>query len=180
MTTNPVNLSGRELRATVEVPPMPRSASRPSRSSSGRPDGLPAEPEALFVYGTLQFPDVLRALIGRVPEHEAASAAGWRAAALPGRVYPGLVPAAATVRGVLLSGLALAEWRILDAFEGPGYDREPVLLLDGRSAWVYTYPLEAEVGDDDWSSAAFADRHLPAYVERCAVWRARHGRERPR
>jgi gamma-glutamylcyclotransferase (GGCT)/AIG2-like uncharacterized protein YtfP len=156
---------------------MSRSAPRSSRSRAGRPDRLPAEPEALFVYGTLQFPDVLRALIGRVPEHEPAAVAGWRAAVLPGRVYPGLVSAAATVHGVLLSGLTSAEWRILDAFEGPGYDRQPVLLLDGRSAWAYIYPLEAEVGDDDWSSAAFAARHLPAYVERCAVWRTRHGRE---
>ncbi|MFC0040444.1 gamma-glutamylcyclotransferase family protein [Actinomadura rayongensis] len=155
---------------------MPRSAPRPGPSRSGRPDGLSAEPEALFVYGTLQFPDVLKALIGRVPGLEPAALAGWRAAALPGRIYPGLVSAAGTVHGVLLSGLTLAEWRILDAFEGPEYDRRPVLLLDGRSAWVYVYSLEAEVGDDDWSSAAFVARHLPAYVERCADWRTRRGR----
>ncbi|WP_250292550.1 gamma-glutamylcyclotransferase, partial [Frankia sp. CiP1_Cm_nod1] len=48
-------------------------------------------PSELFVYGTLCFPEVARALLGRLPCSRPAAAAGWRAAALPGRAYPGLV-----------------------------------------------------------------------------------------
>ena len=51
------------------------------------------EPDALFVYGTLMFPEVLEVLLGRTPEMAPAALDGWRAAALADRVYPGLVAA---------------------------------------------------------------------------------------
>jgi hypothetical protein len=63
------------------------------------------DPQALFVYGSLQFPDVLFTLIDRVPDHSPAAAHGWRITALPGRVYPGLVPGQGTASGYLISGL---------------------------------------------------------------------------
>lgn len=59
--------------------------------TSGRRHLLPDGPNELFVYGTLRFDVVLEALLGRVPACTRASAPGWRAAALEGRVYPGLV-----------------------------------------------------------------------------------------
>ncbi|ONH29899.1 gamma-glutamylcyclotransferase family protein [Pseudofrankia asymbiotica] len=77
---------------------------------------------ALFAYGTLMFGDIVEALLGRRPAFTAAAVAGWRAARLPGRVYPGLVPAAGRrASGLLLSGLSAAEWALLDAFEGDAY-----------------------------------------------------------
>src|SRR4051794_21133301 len=94
----------------------PRSP-QPNSQASGRPDRLSVDPEALFVYGSLQFPEVLFALIDRVPAHSPASAEGWRVAGLPGRVYPGLITGESTASGYLLTGLSPAEWRILDAFE---------------------------------------------------------------
>ena len=51
--------------------------------TSGR--SLPSPPAALFAYGTLRFPDVLTALLGRVPEQAPAAVDGWRVAALDGR-----------------------------------------------------------------------------------------------
>jgi gamma-glutamylcyclotransferase (GGCT)/AIG2-like uncharacterized protein YtfP len=82
---------------------------------------LIAQRGLLFVYGTLQFPDVLRVLLGRVPPAQPATATGWRAAALAGRSYPGLVAGTGTgtgtVSGLVLAGLASAEVQTLDAFE---------------------------------------------------------------
>jgi gamma-glutamylcyclotransferase (GGCT)/AIG2-like uncharacterized protein YtfP len=132
------------------------------------------DPEALFVYGSLQFPEVLFALIDRVPDHEPATAKGWRVATLPGRVYPGLVPADATAKGYLLTGLTPGEWRVLDAFEDPVYELVRVALTTGRHGWAYACNPGTEVGPDDWSPEDFQARHLPAYITRCEAWRRRY------
>ena len=119
----------------------------------------------LFVYGTLLFPEILRALIGRVPESTGAEAAGWRAAALRGRRYPGLVPGAARARGRLISGLNDAERRIIDDFEDGGYELRDLALTDGSRAAAYVWTSD-DVLPTDWDAAAFAASDLARYVER--------------
>jgi gamma-glutamylcyclotransferase (GGCT)/AIG2-like uncharacterized protein YtfP len=131
------------------------------------------DPEALFVYGSLQFPEVLFTLIDRVPDHRPATAEGWRVAALPNQVYPGLVPGETTARGYLLTGLTPEEWRVLDAFENPLYELTRVELTDGTHGWAYACTPD-DVEPHDWSAEDFEAQHLPAYIERCAAWRRRH------
>jgi gamma-glutamyl AIG2-like cyclotransferase len=107
-----------------------------------------------------------------VPERTEASVAGWRAAALPGRAYPGLVPAAgAATDGLLLTGLTPQEWRIIDAFENGGYDLTEVALVGGRRGWAYTWAEDIAPLSDDWSAGDFAARHLADWVTGCAAWR---------
>ncbi|WP_083868956.1 gamma-glutamylcyclotransferase family protein [Nocardia niigatensis] len=134
---------------------------------------LPAVGGPLFVYGTLQFGAVLTELIGRVPDREPTRLIGRRAAALPGRAYPGLVTATdAVTEGFLLSGLAADEWRVLDAFEDDEYDLLPVSVHVGnRVGYAWTYAWTAEVEDRDWSASVFEAGHLPRYVGKCAAWR---------
>lgn len=131
-------------------------------------------PEALFVYGSLQFPEVLFALIDRVPDHEPAQAEGWRVATLPQRVYPGLIRGQGTAHGYLLTGLTPEEWRVLDAFEDPVYELTRVDLVDGHHGWAYVCNPGAEVGETDWSGEDFQTQHLTAYIERCTAWRRRY------
>ncbi|MEV6387594.1 gamma-glutamylcyclotransferase family protein [Nocardia xishanensis] len=162
---------------------------------SGRLARVSAAEHALFVYGTLQFPEVLRELLGRCPDLAPAELPGWRAAELPGRVYPGLVPdGRATVRGVLLSGLSAGEWAVLDAFEDDEYDLRTV-FFDGVSVdtgapeslrprpgnsqggvfvgpgAVWTYVWTADATSVEWRAEAFAAEHLGAFAVRCAGWR---------
>lgn len=126
----------------------------------------------LFVYGTLRFAPVLEALLGRVPQMSPASVVGWRAAALPGRVYPGLVPAAdRRCDGILLSGLRRSDRVVLDMFEGDPYEPRELRLADGRTAVAYLWRNTADVTADDWDPQAFASRHLAYYVQRCRQWR---------
>lgn len=124
----------------------------------------------LFTYGTLQFDAVLHALLGRIPERTADSAHGWRAAALDGRLYPGLVAApGATARGLLLTDLSDEEWAVLDAFEDDEYDLREVRLASGRKSWTYVWADgDGDVQDADWDAAHFAARHLPVYAAHCA------------
>jgi hypothetical protein len=127
------------------------------------------------VYGTLLFPEVVRALIGREPDRTAGTVAGWRAAALPGRPYPGLVPAAgATAGGQLLTGLTHVEWRIIEAFENGGYELTELTLTDGRHGWAYAYAESLSPLPEDWSAAEFGAHRLADFVAHCTAWRRHH------
>lgn len=143
---------------------MAERAARP-----GRVGGRHWEP--LFAYGTLQFPEVLGALLGRVPAASQASAPGWRAARLRGLSYPGLVPGAGPAYGVLLTGLSPGEWRVIDAYEDAEYDLAPVELADGVAALAYRYTRVDLVLALDWSADDFVTRHLPAFARQCRYWR---------
>jgi gamma-glutamylcyclotransferase (GGCT)/AIG2-like uncharacterized protein YtfP len=143
-----------------------------SSGSRGRAGALLTPGALLFAYGTLQFPDVLTALIDRVPQTGAAQATGWRAAALAGRRYPGLVTAPSTATGLVLAGLSEAEIQLIDDFESGPYILRQLTLANGRTAWAYVWTDEASVLPADWSRQHFADATLPAFVSQCRSWRA--------
>ena len=126
----------------------------------------------LFVYGTLTVDEVLMALLGRMPASRPEAAAGWRAAALRDLPYPGLVPADGVVRGRLLTDLTPAERALLDAFEGPWYERQPLALADGTAAIAYAWIDAPTALEEDWDGARFRRDELPAYLQRCAAWLA--------
>ncbi|MFD9793748.1 gamma-glutamylcyclotransferase family protein [Streptomyces sp. NPDC059070] len=143
----------------------------PTAISDAPRDRLLHGPDTLFVYGTLQFDDVLRALLGRVPATRAATANGWRAAALKGRVYPGLIPSGQqTASGLLLTDLSDTEWRILDNFEDDSYELQQLPLAAGSHGWAYLWPGH-DVLPLNWDASAFRSDHLTAYVARCAARR---------
>jgi gamma-glutamylcyclotransferase (GGCT)/AIG2-like uncharacterized protein YtfP len=125
-------------------------------------------PDLLFCYGTLQFDAVLEALLKRVPERTPSSAPGYRAAALAGRVYPGLVRAPDSVAsGVLLTDLNYDEWEILDAFEDVRYELREVALSADKSGWAYIW-RGSDIQEDDWDAEGFQAQHLEGYATRCA------------
>ncbi|MCD0452383.1 gamma-glutamylcyclotransferase [Actinocorallia sp. API 0066] len=124
----------------------------------------------LFVYGTLRFPEVLDALLGRVPPTSPASASGWRVAALPGAAYPGLVAAQGTARGLLLHGLSAAELDVLHAYEDDDYTVETIALDGGGEAVAYVW--RREVLAHDWDPGAF---DVAAWVPGCVAFRASLG-----
>jgi hypothetical protein len=136
---------------------------------------LPAAPAALFAYGTLRFPDVLMALLGRVPDHTPGIAAGWRVAALDGRIYPVLVAGPGAADGVLITGLTDEEWRVIDAYEGDFYTLGRLTLVDGRAGWAYLTQDRTAVLSTDWSPDDFGTRHLRAFAGECAAWRRAYG-----
>lgn len=150
---------------------MPQTITRPTPvpETSGRRDRLAQGPDVLFCYGTLQFDDVLKALLGRIPQRTPASAPGYRVAALTGRVYPGLVvrTLGGSAPGVVLTDLSNDEWRILDRFEDEQYDLREVTLSSGATGWAYVWP-GGDVRLEDWDAAEFEARHLSAYAARCA------------
>jgi gamma-glutamylcyclotransferase (GGCT)/AIG2-like uncharacterized protein YtfP len=135
------------------------------------PHTIPDLPADLFAYGTLRFPDVLEALLGRVPEHSPAIAPGWRVAALDGRVYPVLVPGDGGAGGILISGLTAGEWRVIDAYEDDFYELERITLVDGRQGWAYLTRDRTAALPADWSPGDFTTRHLGEFTGACREWR---------
>ncbi|MFF2551468.1 gamma-glutamylcyclotransferase family protein [Nocardia sp. NPDC058058] len=134
---------------------------------------LPTGDAPLFVYGTLRFPEVLTELIGCTMELRPATVPGRRVAALPGKIYPGLVHADSGVaQGFLLTGLTRTQWWVLDEFEDDEYDLSPVCAHVGnRVNYAWTYAWTEVVESRDWSAREFATAHLPTYAEQCAAWR---------
>ena len=153
------------------MPPTAPRSHQPNSKHSGRLARLSEAPAALFVYGSLLFPDVRAALFQRQPLAAAATGDGWRVAKLKDRNYPGLVTADRSVEGLLLTDLSAAEWRMLDAFEDELYDLQELTLADGQHGWAYVCDQGTDVEPTDWDAQLFASRHLARYVIRCASWR---------
>ena len=140
-----------------------------------------------FVYGTLQAPDVLRTLLGRVPEMDP------RPAFLPpeysrhpvkNHVFPGVIlnndssAQNEPVQGILLSGITPEEMKIFDYFEDEGieYERCKVDVCLESSKWdVSNDSVAADlylwVGgehhldlESSWSFEDFCTHQLPWYI----------------
>lgn len=95
----------------------------------------------LFAYGTLQLPERLQALIGRVPPMSPARLREYRSGLVERADFPGLVPCAdAVTEGMLLTGITESELQVLDEYEGELYRRILVHVEAGREpvdTWVY-------------------------------------------
>jgi gamma-glutamylcyclotransferase (GGCT)/AIG2-like uncharacterized protein YtfP len=128
---------------------------------------------ALFCYGTLEFPPIMRAVAGRLFPALPARLHGYRRLGVKGEVYPGIVAAVgAAVTGTLYDGLAPADLRVLDAYEDGIYRRRLLRVRDAagrlRAAWVYIVPsmYRHRLGAADWDPGTFARRDFARYLRR--------------
>ncbi|KAL1210455.1 AIG2-like protein C [Cardamine amara subsp. amara] len=84
----------------------------------------------LFVYGSLQDPQVVYVLLNRVPDHVSAVLSAFQRFRIKGRVYPTILPdGSGEVTGKVLKGITDAELKILDDFEDVEYDRKAVEVM---------------------------------------------------
>lgn len=136
----------------------------------------PAPNAHLFVYGTLMFPDVLLALLGRVPDALAWTIPGWRRVTLRDRAFPGLVPGEDhdSTDGLLLLGITDAERRLLRDYEGPMYE---LAVMGGgpNGTEVASYICVDEDltrGQPVWLPQSLSRESLAEYLERIRAWKA--------
>ena len=133
--------------------------------------GMPTTTQPLFVYGTLRDPDVLRLVLGAMPDPASvllADAPDCRAVYYPQRTYPALVPLlGATAPGLLLTALTPADLTVLDGFEGLEYSRGGVDVIVGgvrSSADVYWPVATISPEAESWSLAGWVARHKTAFM----------------
>lgn len=132
----------------------------------------------VFVYGTLQFGDVLAAVIGRRLEGRAATLPDYARYAVKREPFPGIVPEpGSTVRGLVFSDIDPVALGRIDAFEGELYHREVVRVHtdDGQEidaqAYVMRPRYSALLADAPWDEDTFARRWHDRYVRACRAGR---------
>lgn len=127
---------------------------------------------ALFVYGTLLFPEVLHAVSGESAEGAAARLVGYERRLVRGAPYPGILPCpGGRVEGWLWRGLSAAALSRIDRFEGRLYRRQSVCVecegvpvaadtyvVSSRAAWMVTRRA--------WDPERFREVRLAAYLAR--------------
>jgi gamma-glutamylcyclotransferase (GGCT)/AIG2-like uncharacterized protein YtfP len=128
----------------------------------------------LFAYGTLMFPAIWRAVVGREAVGERATVPGYAVYRAPSDVFPVMVRGgpndAAT--GIVYRDLDDATIQVLDDYEAGIYDRVEVVakLATGESIACQCYLLgrdyERPANPEPWDVAVFERDALPQYLER--------------
>jgi gamma-glutamylcyclotransferase (GGCT)/AIG2-like uncharacterized protein YtfP len=144
----------------------------------------------VFVYGTLMYPQVLHALLNRVPSKSKAAIHGYKRYKIKGQVFPGVIPATpeCKVEGVLLKELTPEDMVVFDEFEGEEYYKLPIqpqLISEENGNEIASTTAPAPVIDasvyiwqdslrdllyGEWDPEAFAKTHLESYVEMCTAF----------
>jgi gamma-glutamylcyclotransferase (GGCT)/AIG2-like uncharacterized protein YtfP len=127
--------------------------------------------QRIFVYGTLEFPAVIKKLLGTSLAGEWAQAQGYARYLLVNRNYPGMVSqSGSSVDGVLYRGLTPKYIRLLDRYEDDIYERRQVQVINSHgqcvTAWAYVIPLryKQELSNQPWDREYFANTQLKRFL----------------
>jgi gamma-glutamylcyclotransferase (GGCT)/AIG2-like uncharacterized protein YtfP len=129
----------------------------------------------VFTYGTLMFPEVWQAVVGRKFSAVDGTATGYKILRVQGAVFPGIVAAddRAATRGVVYLDVDRNSLARLDLFEDDFYERQTLWVDcdDGqrRAADAYIVPATnlAVLSDEPWDRSAFvASGGLEHFIRR--------------
>ncbi|MDZ7748150.1 MAG: gamma-glutamylcyclotransferase family protein [Halofilum sp. (in: g-proteobacteria)] len=126
----------------------------------------------IFVYGTLQFPDIAAAVAGRPLQGRGARLVGYARFQVQRAPFPGIAPRpGARVDGLVYEDVDAAALARIDAFEGELYRRERVCVEphdgDGplqAQTYVVRPRWRSALRDRDWDPEAFAREWHAAYL----------------
>lgn len=128
---------------------------------------------SLFTYGTLLFPEIMEAVVGRSLPSQHATLHGYQRYRVRGCVYPGLATEQRSlVQGRLYRGLDEQLWHRLDMFEGSLYERieVPVVVdraLQAAQVYIIRGPYQHELSHDVWDVDVFNARYKRGYLAAC-------------
>jgi len=127
----------------------------------------------IFVYGTLQLPEVMFAVTGKKFDTLPARLDGYSRHRLRGRSYPGIRPEpGGSVEGLLAVGIDADSLRKLDEFEDSFYRRDSVNVItaEGREWQALAYVMREEAYGlllpEPWSLEEFQRQHLDRFLQR--------------
>ncbi len=131
-----------------------------------------SETNNLFAYGTLMWPEVLEAVIGRKPTGKPATLPGFKRLRVRGECFPVIVKSPDdSVDGILYENLTGPEFALLDRFEGEEYDRAE-LPVGGIAAQVYVLCEKwAHIAEPVlWQPSDFTPEHRAAFCAEYKGW----------
>jgi len=131
----------------------------------------------VFTYGTLMFPEIWQAVVGRSFETVEGTAAGFEVFRVRDAVFPGIVAGTGecSVPGVVYLDVDQESTERLDRFEDDFYERRPI-AVDCRSGqqWIaeaYVVPSanRSVLTNEPWSRESFlASGGLEQFISRFA------------
>jgi gamma-glutamylcyclotransferase (GGCT)/AIG2-like uncharacterized protein YtfP len=126
----------------------------------------------LFAYGTLMWPEVLKAVVGRRMEGEKATLAGYTRLRVKGQHYPVIIQSLEdSVEGVLYSGLTREEFQYLDTFEGVAYDQVEVKIGEIQTqVYVLSNDWKHLATSEIWKPEQLKPEHLAEFCQEYKAW----------
>jgi gamma-glutamylcyclotransferase (GGCT)/AIG2-like uncharacterized protein YtfP len=129
---------------------------------------------SVFTYGTLEVPDVMEAVTGRVFDSAEASTEGYAPYLLKGRIYPGMTPVSGqATSGRVYFGVSQQALTLLDEFEAEIYGRQLISVRTNDGHWFNAYAYIIEPKDRGvlsvipWIREKFVEDHLASYLAAC-------------
>lgn len=129
----------------------------------------------LFVYGTLQLPDILHAVVGERWHGSAAVLEGYARYRVRGKPYPAIIAEpAGSVLGLLYTEVSAPAIERLDRYEGELYERRTFTVRVGSSpvaavGYVLGHRHRSLLSTEGWDLAAFERDELGQYLQRIAA-----------
>ena len=125
----------------------------------------------LFCYGTLQVPEVIKAVTGCTYPDRPAILHGYAIYRVKDAEYPGIIGSAESeIKGVLYDDVSDQDLKVLDLFESDLYRRQllEVKLKDGNfcNAWCYVIRDSNKnlLTDETWRLEDFLDHGLESFM----------------
>jgi gamma-glutamylcyclotransferase (GGCT)/AIG2-like uncharacterized protein YtfP len=120
----------------------------------------------VFTYGTLMFPEVWQAVVGRSFTSVRGVLRGFAIYRVCDAVYPGIIASDATcvVEGLVYLDIDAASITKLDAFEGDFYERQTIAVtcVDGSElspeCYVVPHAMRHALTAEPWTAAEFVAR----------------------
>jgi len=127
---------------------------------------------SVFTYGTLQFPEVMQAVIGLDVKPISATLTDYQRFKIKERTFPGLIKKQGIITdGMLYRDLDEAAIQKLDHFEDVMYERclvDVQVNNETKQAFVYVTQKEYEdcLLDQEWGFEEFRKKYLKLYLKR--------------
>jgi gamma-glutamylcyclotransferase (GGCT)/AIG2-like uncharacterized protein YtfP len=116
----------------------------------------------LFCYGTVQIPEVIEVITGKVHSGVKAKLPGYAMYKVRNKVYPGIIRSSnSETVGILYTDIDEEELEELDLFEGDLFKRKRLNIIQQDSneckAWVYVVPdhNKDRLTKDQWNLKDF-------------------------
>jgi diaminopimelate epimerase len=134
-------------------------------------------PAAVFAYGTLEIPEIMRAVSGVLPPSCPARLDGYARGLLVGKSYPGVTerPGAATT-GVLYAPVDSVALARLDAFEDDIYERRILHVTTdaGDSVAAFVYVVDSadaeQVSRVPWDACSYPEAERARHLRHVRDW----------